>query len=70
MWQSDAGYANFGRGGWEVKLDGTVIERVFTADTDLGEVVCAKMDAAGHLVLDGDEVATLTLRGHVEIRPL
>ena len=72
MWASDAGYKNYraGKNGWQVLLDGEIVERVFTADTDLGEVVRSKVDADGRLVREGDEFATETLRGTVEVRPL
>ena len=70
VWKTDPGYANWAKhGSLNVYLNGELMTRVFTADTDLGEVVCAKMDAAGKVMIDGDEVATETLHGRVEVRP-
>lgn len=54
-----------------VYLDGKPVERCFSADTDAGEVVCAKVDDKGRIkirLVDGEPtIATETLRGNVEI---
>jgi len=70
VWKTDPGYANWKAAApLNVYLNGELMTCVFTADTDLGEVVCAKLDAAGKFMIDGDEVATETLHGRVEVRP-
>lgn len=70
VWKTDPGYANWAKhGSLNVYLNGELMTRVFTADTDLGEVIRGKVDAKGCVLLNGDEVATETLHGRVEVRP-
>lgn len=70
VWKTDPGYANWKAAApLNVYVNGQLTRNVFVADTSLGEVVCAKMDAAGKVMIDGDEVATETLHGRVEVRP-
>lgn len=64
----DSGYKNYREyRGCKVLLDGQVIERVFTADDELGEVVRAAMNGDGQPYILDDEIATETLYGKVEI---
>ena len=69
VWSSDAGYANYAEyRGCTVTLNGAVVDRVFTADDELGEVICADLGPDNQPFLDGDEIATRTLRGKVVIQ--
>ena len=66
MWASDPGYSNYpAYRGCRVTVDGDEVSRVFTADDERGEVVCAALNEEGQTYLDGDEIATETLRGKV-----
>lgn len=69
MWKDDAGYLAYCRGyrGCKVFLDGVEVDRVFTADEERGEVICADLGPDNRPFIVGDEVATRTLHGKVRI---
>lgn len=68
VWPADAGYKNYRQWmGCKVYVDGELVERVFTADTDLGEVICAKVDERGAVVIEGDQIAEQVIRGRVKL---
>ena len=69
VWPTDAGYLAYCRGyrGCRVLLDGKEVKRVFTADEERGEVICADLNDDGQVYAVGDEIATRTLRGKVRI---
>ena len=77
-WEHDTGYVNFDEyKGSAVYVDGVKIEKVFIADDELGEVVCADLDENGNIYTipytgygahSGErDIATRTVRGRVEI---
>lgn len=69
--QTDAGYINYRRGyqGCTVLLNGVKVDRVFTADEERGEVICADLDPNNQPFCVGDAVARRTLHGKVQIIP-
>ena len=68
VWKDDPGYANWDGRRYDVFLDGKKQRAVFVADEETGEVICARYRPDGHLLIEGEEVATQTLRGDVVIR--
>lgn len=67
--RDDPGYANYAKWiGCTVLVDGKVVEKVFTADTDAGMVICADTGPDGRLGIRGHEVAERVLYGKVELR--
>lgn len=50
-----------------ITLDGQRVERCLVADEEEGYVVQHKLNAAGQVFLEGDEIATETLYGVVRI---
>ena len=55
------------RPGTTVRLDGRPVARVVCADEDKGTVEIFATGADGRMIRDGDEFATVTLKGRVEI---
>lgn len=54
---------------YKVYLDGEVVKHVFTADDEMGEVLCAVFDKHGFVIIENGEVKTQTLYGQVIIKP-
>ncbi len=48
-------------------VNGVEAANCIEADTDAGYVICAKLDEAGRLFADGDDVATERLEGVVTV---
>lgn len=68
VFPTDSGYVNYPEWrGCKVYVDGALVEKVFTADTEQGYVVCAELDTDGSVVIRGDEVGECTIRGKVEL---
>jgi hypothetical protein len=66
---SDIGHIAYLRGyrGCKVTLNGAVVDYVFTADEEAGEVICADLGPDNQPFIVGDEVAERTLHGVVRI---
>ncbi len=69
--ETDRGYDPRAKGrGVRVLLDGVEVPKPLTADEELGEVLCFKLNGNGNLTLDPDnpkQIAQHTLTGKVEI---
>lgn len=68
VWKDDPGYRNWDGRRYDVFLDGQKQRGVFVADEEAGEIISARYKADGSLIIEGEEVATQTLRGEVVIR--